>query len=62
MSDQEELMSFKCTQLFGYKGEEEKSIDEDLITSIKFDPTGKYLALGDKSGRIILFNAEDENN
>lgn len=28
---------------------------------MKFDPTGEYLALGDKAGRIIIFEANLNN-
>jgi serine/threonine-protein phosphatase 2A regulatory subunit B len=29
--------------------------DQDMLTSLKFDKTGDYLALGDKAGRVIVF-------
>jgi hypothetical protein len=34
-------------------------IDEDNISALKFDSSGKMLALGDKAGRLIIFNAID---
>lgn len=27
----------------------------DIISTVEFDQTGNYLATGDKSGRIVLF-------
>lgn len=47
--------SYKFTQLFGYKGPNEKILEEDIISAMKFDKSGKFLALGDKAGRIIIF-------
>jgi serine/threonine-protein phosphatase 2A regulatory subunit B len=40
--------------------------EDDSITALKFDKTGKYLATGDRGGRIVVFNSErsserDEN-
>ena len=34
-------------------------VQEDIITSLKFDPTGQYISLGDNAGRVILFKATD---
>lgn len=46
---------YKQTQVFGYKGPGEKVIEEDIISSLKYDQTGQHLALGDHAGRIIIF-------
>jgi serine/threonine-protein phosphatase 2A regulatory subunit B len=51
--------SYKLSQMFGYKGPNEKIIEEDVISVIKFDPTGKFLSVGDKAGRVILFSASE---
>lgn len=32
----------------------------DLITAVEFDPTGNYLATGDRSGRVVLFERNDD--
>jgi serine/threonine-protein phosphatase 2A regulatory subunit B len=47
--------NYKLIQMFGYKGPGEKVQEEDIISKISFDKTGKYLALGDHAGRIIIF-------
>jgi serine/threonine-protein phosphatase 2A regulatory subunit B len=47
--------NYKLVQMFGYKGPGEKVQEEDIISKISFDKTGKYLALGDHAGRIIIF-------
>lgn len=33
--------------------------EEDQLTSISFDTTGKYLAVGDNFGRVIVFNRRE---
>lgn len=34
-------------------------LEEDNISALKFDSSGRMLALGDKAGRLIVFNAID---
>ena len=51
--------SYRCSQLFGYKSRSEKNIEEDSISALKFDSSGKMLALGDKAGRLIVFTANE---
>ena len=46
---------YKFGQLFGYKGPNEKILEEDIISSMKFDESGRMLAVGDKAGRVIIF-------
>lgn len=50
---------YKFGQVFGYKGPNEKIMEEDIITFVKFDLTGNYLAVGDKAGRVIVFEAQN---
>lgn len=47
--------NYKLVQMFGYKGPGEKIQEEDIISKMAFDKNGKYLALGDHAGRIIIF-------
>lgn len=49
---------FKLTQVFGDKTSADKVSDEDIISSVKFDQTGKYLSLGDRAGRLIIFDVQ----
>ena len=30
-------------------------LSDDLVTAVEFDETGQYLAVGDKAGRICIF-------
>ena len=34
---------------------------QDLLNAISFDKTGGYLAVGDRGGRIIVFQRNEEN-
>jgi serine/threonine-protein phosphatase 2A regulatory subunit B len=47
--------NYKIAQTFGYKGPGEKVLEEDIISVVKHDSSGNYLAIGDKAGRIIIF-------
>jgi serine/threonine-protein phosphatase 2A regulatory subunit B len=53
--------SYKFSQIFGYKGANEPVQEEDIISALKFDKSGRYIALGDKAGRIIVFRNEATN-
>jgi len=46
---------WKFTQVFGDKVALDNVNEEDIITELKFDKTGDYIALGDTAGRIIMF-------
>lgn len=52
--------NYKYSQIFGYKGPAERILDEDLITCIRFDSTGNYIALGDRAGRVIVFSTQPD--
>lgn len=48
-------LDWKFTQVFGDKSLIENVIEEDIITSMNFTRDGKYLAIGDIAGRIVIF-------
>ena len=52
-------LDWKFSQLFGDKTPAEQIHEEDIITAIEFDTTGKYISLGDKAGRLIVFETPD---
>lgn len=51
----EKKLEWKFTQVFGDAATAEKVQEEDIISAMAFDHTGNYLALGDKAGRLIIF-------
>lgn len=46
---------WKFTQVFGDKFSADKVANEDIISALSFDRSGNYLAVGDRAGRMILF-------
>lgn len=43
-------------QCFGEKGESDVKLTEaDVLSAVRFDDTGDYLATGDRGGRIVVF-------
>jgi serine/threonine-protein phosphatase 2A regulatory subunit B len=48
--------SYKFSQIFGYKNTTDKLQKEDVITCLKFDNEGKMIAVGDRAGRVIVFD------
>ncbi len=42
-------LEWKFQQVFGDKASSEKVSDEDIISAISFDKSGKYLSLGNQS-------------
>lgn len=60
-SSKNNTANYKFSQIFGYKGPSEPVQEEDIISSLKFDKSGRYIALGDKAGRIIVFQNESTN-
>jgi serine/threonine-protein phosphatase 2A regulatory subunit B len=47
--------AFKFTQIFGDKQLANTVNEADLITALSFDKRGNHLAVGDESGRLIVF-------
>lgn len=48
-------LDWKFTQVFGDKSLIENVMEEDIITSMNFSRDGRYLAIGDIAGRIVVF-------
>jgi serine/threonine-protein phosphatase 2A regulatory subunit B len=48
-------LDWRFAQVFGDKASADAVSDEDIITAISFDKTGKLLSLGDRAGRLIVF-------
>lgn len=48
---------FKLLQAFG-NNQSNDIAPEDIISCIRYDPTGGYLCLGDNDGRVIIFQGQ----
>ena len=44
---------WKFQQVFGDTKSEE-AVDADIISAVEFDHTGNYLAIGDRGGRVVI--------
>ncbi|KAJ2099418.1 protein phosphatase 2A regulatory subunit cdc55, partial [Coemansia sp. S100] len=53
---------WKFTQCFGDKADLEDVTEADIISTVEFDHTGDYLATGDKGGRVVLFERNDNSH
>ncbi|OLY82188.1 Protein phosphatase PP2A regulatory subunit B [Smittium mucronatum] len=51
---------WKFTQCFGDKAEIEEVTEADIISTVEFNQTGEYLATGDKGGRVVLFERNED--
>ncbi|GAA6050223.1 hypothetical protein JCM3770_002745 [Rhodotorula araucariae] len=54
-----EESGWRFAQCFGDKGEVEDITEADIISCVEFDHTGDYLATGDKGGRVVLFERNE---
>lgn len=54
-----EKMNWKLNQVFGEENSVDAVSDEDIISAMAFDPSGNYIALGDKAGRLIIFERSE---
>lgn len=46
---------YTCTSVLGFKNTSSPVYEDDLISVAQYSKQGDRLALGDKSGRIIIF-------
>lgn len=61
MSASTDNMEWKFSQVFGEgRGSVEDVSDIDVLSSIEFDDTGDLIAVGDRGGRIVIFEREDK--
>ncbi|RSH95381.1 protein phosphatase 2A regulatory subunit cdc55 [Saitozyma podzolica] len=58
--DAEPNNQWRFAQCFGDKGEVEDITEADIISTVEFDHTGDYLATGDKGGRVVLFERNEQ--
>ncbi|KAJ1675392.1 protein phosphatase 2A regulatory subunit cdc55 [Spiromyces aspiralis] len=50
---------WKFTQCFGDKADVEEMTEADIISAVEFNQDGRYLATGDRGGRVVLFERSD---
>lgn len=62
VSEEEGLLDWKFSQVFGERAAGEDVQDVDIISAIEFDKTGDHLATGDRGGRVVLFERTDRIN
>lgn len=48
-------LNWRFTQVFGDKTTADSVAEEDIISAITFDQSGRFLSLGDRAGRLIVF-------
>ena len=53
---------WRFAQCFGDKGDVDDITEADIISAVEFDPTGNYLATGDKGGRVVMFERSDASH
>lgn len=53
-SPNEPLGEWRFQQVFGDKGLSEDANEADIISAVEFDPSGDYLAIGDRGGRVVI--------
>jgi len=51
---------WRFSQLFGEKNAVEEVSDVDIVSAIEFDETGNYLAVGDRGGRVVVFERSQD--
>mmetsp|Transcript_21399 Transcript_21399/g.41959 ORF Transcript_21399/g.41959 Transcript_21399/m.41959 type:complete len:498 (+) Transcript_21399:312-1805(+) len=52
---------WKFSQCFGEKTALEDLNEADIISAVEFDPSGAFLATGDKGGRVVIFELDGHN-
>ncbi|XP_071722801.1 serine/threonine protein phosphatase 2A 55 kDa regulatory subunit B beta isoform-like [Rutidosis leptorrhynchoides] len=54
-----DLLQWRFSQVFGERSPDEELQDVDIISSIEFDKTGDHLAVGDRGGRVVIFERNE---
>lgn len=55
-------LDWKFSQVFGERSPGEDLQNADLISAIEFDKNGDYLAVGDRGGRVMIFEANTKKD
>ncbi|XWS60756.1 hypothetical protein CRYUN_Cryun07bG0063400 [Craigia yunnanensis] len=52
-------LEWKFSQVFGDRSPGEDIEDVDLISAVEFEKSGDYVAVGDRGGRVVIFETKD---
>ncbi|KAE8736505.1 Serine/threonine protein phosphatase 2A 55 kDa regulatory subunit B beta isoform [Hibiscus syriacus] len=52
-------LDWKFSQVFGERSPDDEIQDADIIYAVQFDKSGNYVAVGDRGGRIVIFETKD---
>ncbi|XP_021292095.1 serine/threonine protein phosphatase 2A 55 kDa regulatory subunit B beta isoform-like isoform X1 [Herrania umbratica] len=52
-------LEWKFSQVFGERSAGEDVQDVDRISAVEFEKSGDYLAVGDRGGRVVIFERKD---
>ncbi|KAK4750397.1 hypothetical protein SAY87_003879 [Trapa incisa] len=55
-------IDWRFSQVFGERAPGEELQDADIISAIEFDKRGDHLAVGDRSGRVVIFKRSYASN
>ncbi|PPD66532.1 hypothetical protein GOBAR_DD36587 [Gossypium barbadense] len=55
-------LEWKFSQVFGERSPDDEIQDADRISTVEFDKSGDYVAVGDRGGRIVIFETKDGKN
>ncbi|MBA0564252.1 hypothetical protein Golob_009206 [Gossypium lobatum] len=55
-------LEWKFSQVFGERSSDDEIQDADRISTVEFDKSGDYVAVGDRGGRIVIFETKDGKN
>ncbi|KAG5536932.1 hypothetical protein RHGRI_024384 [Rhododendron griersonianum] len=55
-------LDWKFSQVFGERSPGEEVQDVDTISAIEFEKSGDYLAVGDRGGRVVIFERKARND
>jgi len=58
MSTSSSQREWRFSQCFGETAAQAEQTEADILSAVEFDQTGRYLATGDRGGRIVIFETD----
>ncbi|RDY10194.1 Serine/threonine protein phosphatase 2A 55 kDa regulatory subunit B beta isoform, partial [Mucuna pruriens] len=59
MTNSDSPLNWKFSQVLGQRLPNEPLQNDDIITTVAFEKRGDYLAVGDRGGRVMIFERDD---